>query len=676
MVDQSSNLSGVNDSMEYESDMAEAPKRGGHGEGGRRSYSGIAGGIIATLAAVLPVYVFLFMFGVFEQRHFFIYGPQHRAIFLIVILFLVFMLVPATPNSPRHRPSWYDILMLIPAVVGNIYFIISYADIVMMSGASATPLQIVMALCVLVPLFEATRRTSGWAMVILSTIFLVYAKFGYFVPGIMHTAEYSWGRLLSYTYLSTEGIYGAALNVGATLIIGFMTFGAFLSKSGAGDFFFKIAAAVAGKVRGGPAKCAAIASGLFGTISGSAVSDCAVTGSITIPMMKRYGYSPTFAAAVEAVAGTGGAIMPPVMAGTAFIMSEFSGLGYARIAQAAILPALLYYFSLYFQIDFRAGKTGLVGLPASEIPPIGKTIKEGWMFVVPLIVLVMLLVVLRFQPGHALVWAVGSLIAVSFLQKDKTQRLMPRRCVKSLQDATYGCLMIGPLVGIAGIMVAVVTITGLAITLSSKLIVIAGGSVWVLLTLVAFLACVMGMGVPISAVYILLSILMVPAMLTLGLPVLVAHFFIFYWAVGSFITPPMAPSVFVTMGIAGSQARLFPTGYQAMRLGIVAYLVPFMTVVSPALYGMGTWGEIAFAGVTAFIACYLLCAGFETYWLTSMPIWQSLLVVLAGGLFAFPGGKTIPLALLVLIVPVFSQIVAYRRQRSLVAEAEREVEAA
>ncbi|MFZ3114880.1 MAG: TRAP transporter fused permease subunit [Syntrophales bacterium] len=631
----------------------------------RRSYRGILGTIIRVVATLLPIYVFLYLLGVFYRRNFFIYGPQHRAIFLTIILFLVFMLVPASKNAPRQAPAWYDVIFIIASIVGNVYFIVNYTSIIMFAGAAAGPLQQFMAVCVLIPLFEATRRTSGWGLVIVGFIFLLYAKFGYIATGLFHTANYSFGRLMSYTYLSTEGIYGVALDVGATLIIGFITFGTLLTKSGAGEFFFNIAGALVGHVRGGPAKAASIASGLFGTISGSAVSDAAVTGSITIPIMKRAGYSAVFAAAVEATSATGGALMPPVMAATAFIMSEFSGLGYPAIVRAAAIPALLYYASIYFQIDFRAAKLGLRGLPRHELPRLGATFRKGWMFVVPLFVLVLLMVILRFQPGHSIVWAGLSLIAVSFLQKEKEAWLGIRKTLTAFHDATLGCLMIGPLVGLAGVIVSAVTITGLGINLSSKLIILAGGSMWILLILVAFLALILGMGIPINAIYILLSILLVPAMIQMGLSVLVAHFFVFYWALASFITPPMCPAVFVTCGIAG--APVWPTGLQAVRLSVIAFMVPFMAVIDPALFMVGAPLEIISATLTAIFGCYLLAAGFEGYLLVEAPMWQRLIFLIAGGLLIFPGWTTDAIALILLIVPAYYQITTRRSRKGLIS---------
>ncbi len=596
----------------------------------RRKLSGPAAWAARLIAIALPVYSFLYIMNLLAPLGLFIYSGTHNAIFLAAVLTLVFLLVPATKSAPRKSVPWYDFLLIGMSLLGVIYIAVTYEALLLAGGVHITPMQQILALFAILSIMEAVRRTVGWVMIVIVLFFLLHAKLTYLFPGFLHGPRFSTARVLNYLSLSNQGIFGAVLGIATTIIVSFMTFGAFLDASGAGNTFIKLALALLGHVRGGAAKVAVLGSALFGTVTGSPVAEIGVVGSVTIPLMKRVGYSPVFAGAAEAAAACGGVIDPPVMGAVAFVMADFTGIGYGTIAVAAILPAILYYLSLFFQLDLRAAATGLVGLPKAELPKVKEALKESWLLGVPLTVLVIWMMVLDEDPTTSVFIALGALIILTMLSS--RNRLTLSKAIKSLEQAGTSMIDITPICALAGVIVGSITLTGLGINLSSLLVTLSGGSLLVLSILTAVAIYIMGMGVAAIASYILMAVLVAPAMVQMGVPVLVAHFFIFYVGVSMFITPPYAPAAYVAAAMAG--ANPMRVGYQAMRLAIVAYLVPFVSIFQPALLLQGTAVEIVIAAVTATLAVYALSVGFEGFCLVSLH-WTERLIWLAGGFLLF-----------------------------------------
>lgn len=631
----------------------------------RRKLSGPMGWVVRVLAIALPVYSFLYIMNFLTPLGLFIYSGTHNAIFLAAVLTILYLLVPATRSAPRNRVPWYDFIFIGMGLVGIIYIAIAYEDLLVAGGVGITPAQQILGLFTIIVIMEAVRRTMGWAMIIIVLFFLIHAKFTYLFPGILHGPKFSSARVLNYLYLSNQGIFGMVLGIASTIIVSFMIFGAFLDVSGAGNTFMKVALALLGHVRGGAAKVAVLGSALFGTVTGSPIAEIGVVGSFTIPLMKRIGYSPVFAGAAEAAAACGGVIDPPVMGAVAFVMADFTGIGYGKIAVAAILPAILYYLSIFFQLDLRAAATGLTGLPKAELPSVKEALKESWLLFIPIAVLVIWMMVLNEEPTTSVYIALGALILLTLFNPGK--RLTLAKVIKSLENAGTSMIDITPICALAGLIVGSITLTGLGINLSSLLVTLSGGSLLFLSILTAVAIYIMGMGIAVIATYILMAILVAPAMVQMGVPILVAHFFIFYIGVSMFITPPYAPAAYVAAAVAGADPMR--VGYQAMRLAIVAYLVPFISIFQPALLWIGTPFQVVVATVSGIIAIYCLSVGFEGYCLTFLR-WPERFIWLAGGFLLFvPHVNTIIPGLALIGIGFFVQVLRRRRKAGVLAKA-------
>ncbi len=596
----------------------------------RRKLSGPLAWVARLLAIALPVYAFLYIMNLFTPLGLVMFTGTYNALFLAAVLAILFLLVPATSSAPRNRVPWYDLVLIGMSTVGTVYIAVAYEALLNAGGVGITPMQQVLGLFTIVALMEAVRRTVGWAMIVVVLFFLIHAKFTYLFPSVLHGPHFSTARILNYLYLSNQGIFGMVLGIASTIIISFMIFGAFLDASGAGNTFMKLSLALLGHVRGGAAKVAVLGSALFGTVTGSPIAEIGVVGSFTIPLMKRIGYSPTFAGAAEAAAACGGVIDPPVMGAVAFVMADFTGIGYGKIAVAAILPAILYYLSIFFQLDLRAASTGLVGLPKAELPRVKDALKESWLLVVPIAVLIVWMMILDEEPTTSVFIALGALILLTMFTP--RNRLTLSKAIRSLESAGTSMIDVTPICALAGIIVGSITLTGLGINLSSLLVTLSGGSLLLLSILTAVAIYIMGMGIAAIASYILMAILVAPAMVQMGVPILVAHFFIFYVGVSMFITPPYAPAAYVAAAVAGAEPMR--VGYQAMRLAIVAYIVPFISIFQPALLWMGTTTEVITATIGGIIAIYALSVGFEGYCLTFLK-WPERLTWLAGGFLLF-----------------------------------------
>ncbi|MGH7368273.1 MAG: TRAP transporter permease [Candidatus Rokuibacteriota bacterium] len=513
---------------------------------------------------------------------------------------------------------------------------------------------------------EAARRTTGLALPLISATFLVYAYLGNHMPDIVAHRGFSVSRILGQLYLTSEGIFGLPMNISATLVFNFVLLGAFLSATGTGQFFIDLAMSLFGRVRGGPAKVAVVASSLFGTISGSAVANVVGTGSFTIPLMKSIGYRPTFAGAVEAVASSGGQIMPPVMGAAAFLMAEILEISYFQVVLAALLPATLYYVAVFCAVDFEAARLGLRGLERGQIPSFVRIVQARSYFLIPPFVLVFLMGVQQFSPNLSAFWTVWTCVAVGMLRPET--RLGLRRFLATLREGALAALPIVAACAASGIILGVINLTGIGLRLSSVIVKLAGGEVLVLLFLTMITCLILGMGLPVTAAYLIPALIVGPALNDMGIPPLAGHLFILYFGVISNVTPPFALAAYAGAGIAGSDPMR--TGFLAFRLAIPGFILPYMFVHSPALILQDDWPHVLLAAVTAVAGVVLLTAALSGHLLARCTVPERALFFLAALALIKPGWVTDLLGLGLALLGLRSQL-ARRRQDVVVGAAER-----
>jgi TRAP transporter 4TM/12TM fusion protein len=595
-------------------------------------------GIVAALD--LPMY--LARVSLFPQ--------QYLGLFWGLISAFIFLTLPASKKHMRDKPPWYDLILAGLSICVGIYITIWYPKVLLTLGLIETG-KIILGIMAVIIVLETTRRVSGWPLVVIVGGFILYARFAHLFPGPLGGKSVSWERLITQLYLGVEFLFGTPLRIAVLVVFGFVLFGQFLFSTGGGDFFIKIAQGTMGKRRGGPAKVAVIASSLFGTISGSAVANVVSTGAITIPLMKKTGYPSVFAGAVEAVSSTGGCIMPPVMGAVAFIMAEFLGIPYSTVAIAAFVPALLYYLGDFMQIDLRAAKLGLKGLSEQEIPSVKKTLQEGWPFLIPVGVLVYALFVLDLRPGFSALIATASLLFIGVVKKDIRSKLKFTHILTIFRGVTKGMLEITAVCAAAGFIVGIVTYTGLGFSLSAALVKVSGESLLSLAILTAIASTILGMGMPVTACYLLLATLTAPAMVKLGVDPLRAHLFVLYYGTFSFLTPPVCLAVYAASTLA--EAPAMATGIQAMKLAFAGYLVPFIFLYKPGLILQGTLTEIALALFEGVMAVILLAYAIEGYLFRSLGLMERIAFGVASVLLFWPGLKTTLVGLMIGGVALF-----------------------
>jgi TRAP transporter 4TM/12TM fusion protein len=537
-----------------------------------------------------------------------IFNEQYLGLFLALGLAPVFICIRAGPWAPADRVPWYDWLAALGGLVVGLYVTVFYPTIAYTLGIVTWDKLLLGAMAVLLVL-EAVRRVAGWALMWIAVVCLLYAKFAWLLPGIFYAKGSSWERIAVYLYLDTNGILGIPLAVTANIVVAYIFFGQALYAVGGDKFLTDLALVAMGRYRGGTAKMAVVSSTLYGTVSGSAVANVVVDGAITIPMMKRAGYPPHLAAAIEAVASNGGQIMPPVMGAAAFLMAEYLSIPYGQIALAAAIPACLYYLALFVQVDLEAAKLGLAGLPRESIPRLRPVMKLGWVFLAPLAVLIYTLMLAGWDAGQAGMLAVVVTLIVGALQK--STRPTWSGFVAMLESTGRTMLDLVAIVTLAGIVIGTLQLSGFTSKLPIVLVGMAGGSTFLLLLLTAAVSILLGLSLPTTVVYVTLAVLVGPALAQLGIVPLAAHLFLFYFGMLSLITPPDCLATYAAAAIA--KADFWKTGWTGMRLGIVAYIVPFVFVYHPALILHGTVGEIVVTVITASVGVILLgiaCAGY------------------------------------------------------------------
>ena len=547
---------------------------------------------------------------------------------------MVYIIYPISANAPKERVPWYDIIFFITAFAAPTYLAFQAYDILHKGYELMPPLHIgIIGIIVCIVTIEALRRTGGMALFLVATVFAFYPTFADYMPGILKGAQFSLWNTAIFHALSSSSIIGVLTVVFAQLVIGFLFFGAVLVAAGGGDAFMNLALALLGTHKGGPAKVAIFASAIFGSISGSAVSNVISTGSFTIPAMKRSGYPAYFAGAIEACASTGGVIMPPVMGAAAFVMASFLETSYIAIVLAATIPAVLYYLGLYVQVYSYAEIHNLQGLDPSQVPSLKSAIVEVLPYLIGLLSLVYFLFL--GLEGRAAFVSAAVMLALAMLRK-KTRLNLKGFISLVLNAAKSMSNLLGMVAGI-GFIVGSMSLTGVGFSFSSEIINLAGGNIALLLCLGALASFILGTGMTTTACYIFLAIVMAPALVTAGLNPLAVHLFVLYWGMASYITPPVALASLTAAGIAGSSP--LKTGLQSMRLGVVIYLIPFFFVLEPALILQASFMQTIVPIVTCIIGVILIAGSLEGYlmWYGKLNAYSRLPMGVAGFLLAMPG---------------------------------------
>tara|TARA_R110000787_G_scaffold262422_3_gene367877 strand:- start:622 stop:2460 length:1839 start_codon:yes stop_codon:yes gene_type:complete len=548
-------------------------------------------------------------------------------IFLALMLVLTFLLITPTAEADPQRLPWYEWVLALIALACGVYFV-SESDSIAQRITLLDPLSdydFAASLAIILLSLEAMRRTVGIGLTAIVVSFIIYNLFGDLLSGPLSHGEITLTHFLDIMVFTTDGLFGVPLRVAATYAFIFVLFGTTLAKTGGADFFFDLAASLTGRSRGGPAKIAVISSGLYGTISGSPTSDVVTTGSVTIPMMKRLGYNPAFAGAVEVAASTGGSLVPPVMGAAAFIMAEYTGIPYVDIAFAALLPALLYYLPIYLQVHLRAERIGLEGLDADKIPKISATLRKGGLFLIPLIVITWTLLE-GYTPTYAGIYGTLSVIIVSMFRRET--RLTPSKSFDILSDTCVKMVAVTGACAAAGLVIGGITMTGLASKFSTVVFLLSGQNLLISLLVAAGLTILLGMGMPTPSAYILAAVLIAPVMADLGVPVMAGHLFLLYFAVMSALTPPVAVAAYAAAAIA-DEAPLKIAG-MAVRIAIGAFIVPFTFIYDPALILEGSWVDITSAFILVSAGLVVFVIGQEGYFRTSLGTAARLGCIVAG----------------------------------------------
>ena len=548
---------------------------------------------------------------------------KHHAIHVGLILVLGFALYPAFKKSSRKKIAWYDWIFIVLSAIMPVYVFIRYPTFIS-TGFQGETIDIIFGTILILLVLECSRRLSGWALPILSIIFLIYAMYGRSFPGIFKHRGYTWHRIVTYLTTDVYGIYGTSIKVAATYIVLFIIFGEVMNKCGMGQFFNDIANALAGHTKGGPAKVAVLASGFLGSINGSAVANVVTTGTFTIPLMKKTGYSKEFAGAVEATASVGGQLLPPIMGAAAFVMAETLGVKYGAIIKAAVIPALIYYLGIIIQVQMRATKDKLEGLPKDQMPKVKEVMRERGHLLIPIVFLLYMLIFSGVTVIRGAFWTIIVTIAIAELRpisrmsfKDFCDAFVAG--AKSTVSVAMACACVGIIVGVCGM-------TGFALNVAHAIISIGEQSLMLTLLFTMITCMILGMGLPSIPSYLITATIAAPALVELGQPEIAAHMFCFYFAMFANLTPPVALASFAAAGLSGGSPM--KTGWQSVRLALAGFIVPFMFVYNPQLLleniTLITGIQVV---ITACVGVVLIAAAVEGYLLGRMNV---VLRVIAG----------------------------------------------
>jgi len=576
---------------------------------------------------------------------------QLLSLFLAFSLSVVFVYYPLNPKKPRFKPFIaIDLILSALSFSFAIYIYFDYWQFIFRVG-DPTGWDMFFGLITMILIFEATRRVVGWPILIIAFCFLAYCFFGHLLPAPLSHRGYDLERIATTLFMSKNGIFGVPLKVMTNFIYLFIAFGAFFETCSGTEFFIDLASGLFGKLRGGPAKIAVAVSGLMGTVSGSAVANTVTTGTLTIPLMKRIGFEPHVAGAVEATASSGGALMPPVMGAAAFIMAEYLGIPYISICKAALIPAILYYLAIFSVVHFYSLKIGIQGMPESEIPSIKYVFKDKWMFSVPLIVLIVILIY-GYSPRIAVLYSLPAIVVMSFLRKES--RMTPSKIFSALARTGLNSVMVACACATAGIVIAVVLLTGMGAKITSLVITLSGGQLVLALPIIMLASLLFGMGLPTVVCYVLLASTVAPSLVDLGVHPLAAHLFIFYFGMLCMVTPPVSFAAYAGAGIANADP--IKTGWTAWTFALAGFLLPYMFVYNNSLLLMGAAINVSTAVVTSVIGVICLGSGIIGYLITEVRYYERILLLLAAFLLIKPGLATDLIGLLCVVWVIILQL--------------------
>jgi len=606
----------------------------------RRTLHGFSGKIISILAVSLAVFqLYTAFFGVLPTM-------QQRSFHVAFILAMIFLLYPGAKSSPRNKISLVDWVLALAAAGCSLYVFLSYEDIALRAGIVYN-YELVLGGIFIALVFEAGRRVLGYVLPSFCFLFLPFAYFGRYLPGPLQHFGLSISRIIEELYLTTDGLFGLVTGVSATYIYLFVLFGAFLSSTKTSEFFNDIAMALTGHRKGGPAKIAVLSSALVGTISGSTSANVATTGTFTIPLMKRIGYEPHFAAAVEAAASTGGQIMPPIMGAAAFIIADTLNIPYLMVLMAAVVPAILYFWGIWCSLSLEASKLGLEGLPKNTLPNVKDVLLTSGYKAIPLFVIVYLLVK-GYNPLYAGCWGIFSCIVLSFVKK--SDRLDLKTLIATLEDGSKGALSVAIACIIVGIVVGTMGATGVALRIGDAIIAVTKGHLVLTLIVTMVITILFGMGMPTTASYVMASVVAAPAIVLLGVNPLDAHLFVFYFAALATVTPPVCVGAYTAAGLAGSDPN--KTAFSAVKLALSGFIVPFIFILAPEilLTNVSSWLVTIQAIISAIVGVFLLASAAENYMMAPLRWYERILALIGALGLLYPGTLSDFCGLAILVV--------------------------
>jgi len=627
-----------------------------------REYAGPMVVIVSSIAVIWSIFV------IFNSSFGVMMAIKYRSWFLGFLLIMIFLLVPANKKEKRKRklPTLWDFICIVITIASIAYLLLNYDGFVNMAGLHIPADYWFGGLGLLVT-FEAARRTAGLVMTILAALFLSYNFLGSYVPGAFGHADLSVDRVIDNLWWGTQGVFGLVLGVASTYVFLFIVFGAFLRKSGFIDFISDLAMAIAGRTAGGTAKVAVIGSAFMGMINGSGVANTSAVGTVTIPLMKETGFKKHSAAAIEAVAGTGGVIAPPVMGAASFVMAEYLGVPYREIILAALIPAILYFTMCLTSVHFEAKKQGILGLSKSRIPNIWKVLKDGGHLIIPVIVVVVLLLS-GTTPLYAAVWSLLSTVIVSWFKKDT--RMGFKEIVKAMEEGAKGVLTVGAACAIVGVIIGTISLTSVGLTLGNNILSLAGEHLFLVAIFTMLISIILGMGVPVTASYVITATIAAPILSQMGVPLIVAHMFAFFFAALSDITPPVALSALAASGIA--RAPFFKVAFTAVRFGFIGFVIPYFFLYNPALLLQGDGiMESVLSGATAFVGVIALAASFAGYFITNLNMLQRSFLIIVGFFMILQCMLTNIIGLILLISIIIWQQIKRKNEGGVLKTAER-----
>ena len=598
--------------------------------------------------------IFLLYTGFFGQLP----ALRQRSLFLLAVMVLSFILYPMNHKNVNKPVPWYDYIFALLSLVICSYVFLSYESILLKMGISEFKDQIANVILVVL-ILEATRRLVSKALAGVTIVFLVYAYFGNYMPGIFRIKAGSIFRLTNHLFMIPEGIFSIPLGAAATFISLFVIFSTILSKSGLGVFIQDIALALTGHTSGGPAKVAVFASACFGTISGQAASNVVTTGAFTIPLMKRVGYSPEFSAATEACASTGGQLIPPVLGAACFIMSEYIGVPYGRIMLTAIVPGFLFYLSTLLTVHYRAKKLGLNGIPKNELPDPKKALYERGHLLIPFII-TFYLIIRQYTISYAALW--GIVLSIVVAQSRKTTRMSFMDIISALTESGTKVVSFGVACACVGIIIGVTTLTGVGVILGNYILMLSKGYLLFSLILVMIMSIIMGMGMPTVAVYMVLATVAAPIMVKMGIPIIAAHFFCFYFGILACITPPVAVPSYAAAALAGANPGA--VGWGAMKMALPSFIIPFVFVYEPSLifvnYNLPTF-LVTF--ITTILGIYMMVFSFERYIFKPLSFLKSAILFVMAIFTIIPEWRTDVIGVSFFGLIIISEYVVYKKNK-------------